>query len=93
MLSLLQDLIGRYPFERQLRMHGLEYSAHQAPIILASYQNRFIDLYDSNKLFNYLSSNAAANDMVVCDLNSLCFRTSIPVQETTCKFFLVVSLR
>lgn len=67
-------------------MDGLKYAVLEAPIVLASYQNKIIDLYDSNKLFDYLASTAASQDMVFCNPDGLCFRNPIPVQETICEF-------
>jgi hypothetical protein len=69
----------------QPRMNGMQYAALEAPIVLPSYQNKLIDLYDSNKLFDYLVSNAGAHDMIVCNPDGLCFLNLIPVQETRCK--------
>lgn len=66
-------------------MDGMQYAALEAPIVLASYQNKMIDLYDSNKLFDSLALNAGAHDMIVCNLDGLCFLNLIPIQETTCK--------
>ena len=64
--------------------------AFDAPIVLASYENKLINLFDSNKLFEYLSSNAASHEMIVCNPDGLCFRNPLPVLETLCKFVLGV---
>lgn len=66
-------------------MDGLKYAVFEATIVLSSYRNKFIDFYDSNRLFGYLFSNASTHDMIVCSADGLCFKQPIPVHGSECK--------
>lgn len=88
---MANSVSGEFTFSNRtlvFRMDGLQYAVLEAPIVLASYQNKLIDLYDSNKLFDYLSSNAGSHDMILCNADGLCFHNPIPVQETICESLL-----
>lgn len=71
-------------------MDGLKYAVFEATIVLSSYQDKFIDFYDSNRLFGYLFSNASNHDMIVCNADGLCFKQSIPVHGSECKIVHVI---
>lgn len=69
-------------------MPMLNYRAFSATIVLKSYRNRLIDLYDATALFQRLELEADARELLRCG-NSLCFKKSIvSVKGSHCKLFL-----
>jgi hypothetical protein len=64
----------------------LNYRAFKATIVLKSYRDRLINLYDANALFQRLDLNAADRELLRCG-DSLCFKKSIiSVKGSHCKW-------
>ena len=74
-----------FAFGLAVRMERLKYTAFEATIVLSSFANKVIDLFDSNRLFDHLSSNAAFHQMIVCSADGLCFAQPISVHGARCK--------
>ena len=68
------------------RMPFLNYRAFEATIILKSYNDRLIDMFDANILFERLCIEAEEQDMLRCG-NALCLKP-ISVNGSYCKSLL-----
>ena len=67
------------------RMPKLNYRAFEATIVLKSYCDRFIGMFDGEELFQGLYDEAEDLDMIRCN-NGLCFKKGISVRGCHCKF-------
>jgi hypothetical protein len=66
----------------------LNYRAFEATIVLKSYRNRLIDMFDAPTLYDALYSEAAARDMLPCG-EGLCFKRGIRVRGCHCKLIVL----
>lgn len=81
-LSLLRRLIDRYPLHPVIALKS-NYKCYQATIVLRSYGDRFIDLFDGPTLFKWFASNLDKRDSLLnCGPNGLCFKREIVVRAT-----------
>ena len=111
LVPTLQDLMRRYPYERQKRyenlnqkikniqnlvarlnkfrlvsfssMPFLNYRAFEATIVLKSYRDRLIDMFDASILFQRLCVEAEDREMLRCG-NALCLKP-ISIKGSHCK--------
>jgi len=81
-LHLTQQLVSRYDLRHQKKMLRSNYKAFQATIVLSSYRNRLIDMFDSNRLFRWLMSNVEKRTLIACGTEGLCFKREIVVRGT-----------
>ena len=88
-LALLQQLIRHYPYNKQEDFKGLHYNVLEATIVLATYQSKNINIYDSQQLFNSLETHLDKMSAVHCGYDALCFLQSVIVQDTCSYCFLV----
>jgi hypothetical protein len=65
-------------------MPMLNYRAFEATIVLKSYRDRLINMFDSNMLFERLCSVSEEREMVECG-EGLCFKKGISVKGCHCK--------
>lgn len=79
LIPTVRGLISRHPLEYQRRMPRLNYRAFEATIVLKSYCDRFIDMFDGQTLFKGLYEQAEHFDMIRCN-NGLCFKKGISVR-------------
>jgi len=81
-LRLLKRLIDKYPLHPVIALKS-NYKCYQATIVLRSYGDRFIDLFDGPTLFQWLASNLdKRNSLLNCGPNGLCFKTEIVVRAS-----------
>lgn len=66
-------------------MPMLNYRAFEATIVLRSYRDRLINMFDATALFERLYSEADVRDVVQCGVG-LCFKKGISVRGCHCKF-------
>ena len=62
----------------------LNYRAFEATILLKSYRDRCIDMFDSQALFQRLREEADDRDMLRCGAG-LCFKRGISVRGSHCE--------
>lgn len=62
----------------------LNYRAFEATIVLKSYRDRLIDMFDATTLFERLYYEAGDHDMIPCG-DGLCFKKGISVRGCHCK--------
>jgi hypothetical protein len=79
--SSLRGLIQQYPYERQEEMAILNYRAFTGMVILKSYRDELIDMFDAPRLFQRLSSESNFHDMICCG-DLLCFKRNINIKGT-----------
>ena len=65
------------------RMPFLNYRAFEATIVLKSYHDRLIDMFDASSLFERLCVEAEDREMLRCG-DALCLKT-ISVEGSHCK--------
>jgi hypothetical protein len=70
----------------KLRVPQLNYRAFEGTIVLKSYGDSVIDKFDAKTLFERLCMEADSRDMLVCGAEALCFKKSISVKGSHCKF-------
>ena len=88
-LVLLQQLIRHYPYDKQEDLKGLHYNVLEATIVLATFQSKYINMYDSQQLFDSLKADLDKVNMVQCGSDALCFLECVKVKETCSYCFLV----
>jgi hypothetical protein len=66
-------------------MGKMNYRAFEATIVLKSYEDRFIGMFNSEDLFSRLFIEAEERDMIRCG-NGLCFKKGISVRGCHCKY-------
>ncbi|CAB9512295.1 seizure threshold 2 [Seminavis robusta] len=76
-IPLIKTLINRYPLSRQKEMRRLNYRVFEADIVLASYENRLINFYDSYVHYEWLRAHAADRSLVLCGSDGLCFKKEV----------------
>jgi hypothetical protein len=64
-------------------MHN--YDVFEATLVLDSYKNKFIDLFDAHTLFHSLLSDAASFNLQRCGSAGLCFKQEINIRGCRCK--------
>ena len=64
----------------------LNYRAFEADIVLKSYRDRLIDMFDSSALFERLCKEAEERDLIDCGCG-LYFKRGISVKGCHCKFW------
>ena len=75
---------------RSPRMPILNYRAFEATVVLKSYRDRYIDLFDAQTLFQRLYEEADDRDMLRCGIG-LCFKKGISVRGSHCKHRFVLT--
>lgn len=83
--AALQELLLRYPYERQKRMAMLNYRAFTATIVLKSYRDSLIDMFDSKTLFRRLARDTEVHELIHCG-DLVCFKRNITVKGTLSKY-------
>lgn len=70
-------------------MLHLNYRVFRCMIILSSYQNRLINLYDAPVLYEWLRDNVQTRGLISCGTDGLCFKKEIvlPSNGIHCKFY------
>ena len=63
----------------------LNYRAFEADIVLKSYRDRLIDMFDASTLFKRLCVEAEERDLIDCG-TGLYFKRNISVKGCHCKF-------
>jgi hypothetical protein len=66
------------------RIPLLNYRAFEATIVLKSFRDRLIDMFDSKTLFTRLTLEAEKREMLKCG-NALCFKKPISVKGSHCE--------
>jgi hypothetical protein len=85
-LRLTEQLILRLSVDDQQELPRLQYRAFDATIVLSSYEDKFIDTFDSLALFKHLYSGTG--NYVKCGLDTLLFNRTIKMYDTTTYCFL-----
>lgn len=80
----LRGLMKQYPYDSQEEMGVLNYRAFTGTIVLKSYRDQMIDMFDGSKLFQRMSSESKSYDMICCG-DLLCFKRNIYVKGTRSK--------
>lgn len=88
-LSLVRQLTARYKLKQQMETLRSNYKAFEATIVLKSYNNRLIDMWEGPMLFKWLTSNIKKRNLVLCGSEGLCFKKQIIVRGTHSVCFLV----
>ena len=83
LLPTVEELTSRYPYTNQKRIPFLNYRAFEATIVLKSYNDRLIDMFDAVTLFERLCIEAEDREMLCCG-NALCLKP-ISVKGSHCK--------
>lgn len=86
-LHLTEKLVQRYTFDAQQEMPRLKYRAFDATIILKSYEDKFIDKFDSFSLFKHFYSLDSTRG-INCGPDTILFPQRIKMYETTTHCFL-----
>ena len=76
-------LMTRHPYERQKRSDNLNFRVFEATVVLKSYKDRLIDMFDANILFTRLCIEAENREMLKCG-NALCLKP-ISVKGSQCE--------
>lgn len=71
-----------------LSILSIHEKCYKAAIVLRSYNDRLVDLYDGPTLFQWLSSNLARKNIIKCGASGLCFKREIVVGVTQSICFL-----
>ena len=80
--QLLRRIVDKYPLHPMVALKS-NYKCYQATVVLRSYHNRFIDVFDAPTLFKWLSSNLQRRcSMLNCGSCGLCFKKEIIVGPT-----------
>jgi hypothetical protein len=85
-LHLTEQLISRLSVDDQQELPRLQYRAFDAAIVLSSYEDKFIDKFDSLALFKHLYSGTG--DYIKCGPDTLLFSETIKMYDTTTYCFL-----
>ena len=88
-LSLVRQLTARYKLKQQMETLRSNYKAFEATIVLKSYNNRLIDMWEGPMLFKWLTSNIKKRNLVLCGSEGFCFKKQIIVRGTHSVCFLV----
>jgi len=83
----LLGLMQQYPYESQGEMGMQNYRAFEGTIVLKSYRDELIDMFDAFKLFGRMSIDPSLHDMICCG-EMLCFKKNIYVKGTRTILFL-----
>ena len=79
-MMLFESLEKRYPLSKQLRMFDSGLKVVKLPLILPSYRNKFINLFTSEQLFDWLKQNN--HNMALVGASALLFQRDIVVKGT-----------
>jgi hypothetical protein len=82
-----EHLFSRNASSSNTRIPLLNYRAFEATIVLKSYRDRLIDMFDSKTLFKRLTLEAEKREMLKCG-NALCFKKPISVKGSHCELTL-----
>lgn len=91
-LDVLKRVTTRYELKQQVKMQHLNYNIFKASVVLKSYGDRMINMFDAPSLFKWLMQNAASQRLLPSGPTGLCLDTEIQVQDTITTCFITYDL-
>lgn len=86
--GLVRQLLARYPLDYQIRTLRSHYKIYTTNLVLSSYSDELIDMFDGPLLFKCLAAQASERKLIACSQNTLCFKREIIARGTHSIVFL-----